>query len=186
MELAFVGGWTVKGQLLEGVLKDKQLKLLRFKNCHVHRGDTVYYKPEWGTFDLALGEKICSVFGGPADRFAYGDLEHFENTRVPTYSPTEEQKKLFAFYQQIRSLRESKTSFNTKLKELMQTYHTHFSKHWLAGVELLELNYMLKQQKEPTTEELKKQLLSFSDTHNEKRPFIKNAIELIGKEYVNS
>ena len=186
MELAFVGGWTVKGQLLEGVLKDKQLKLLRFQNCHVHRGDTVYYKPEWGTFDLALGEKICSVFGGPADRFAYGDLEHFENTRVPTYSPTEEQKKLFAFYQQIRSLRESKTSFNTKLKELMQTYHTHFSKHWLAGVELLELNYMLKQQKEPTTEELKKQLLSFSDTHNEKRPFIKNAIELIGKEYVSS
>ena len=69
MKLEFFGGWVLKGTLLEGVSKDNKLILLRFKNCQVYRGDIVYYQPEWGLFDLALGEKVCSVFGGPAGSF---------------------------------------------------------------------------------------------------------------------
>ncbi len=188
MELDFAGGWRLKGSLLEARSKNNQLILLRFKNCHVLRGDEVYYKPEWGVFDLALGEKVCSVFGGPADRLAYKDLESFKVAHVPSYSPTSDQQKLFAFYQKIRRVRESADRVANVFLALMEEHNKTFAKkHWLAGVELLELAYLFKR---PESEKalLKRQLISVSAqddfrSNNEKRPFIRNAIHLMEKEH---
>ena len=175
MELAFAGGWRLKGKLLEGVSKAGALILLRFKDCEVRRGDKIYYKPEWGLFDLALGEKVTSVFGGPADRFAYGDLENFEVAHVPAYRPTEEQKKALAFYQKIRKARSSNKK-EALFTELMEEYNKYFPTLWLTGVELLELSWILNKEKEKQL--LKKQLI----TNSQKKPFIQNAIRLIEKK----
>lgn len=186
MELHFVSGWCVKGTLLSALSKNNQMILLRFKNCYVYRGDEVYYKPEWGVFDLALGEKVRSVFGGPADRFAYGDLENFEVAYIPSYATTPEQQKVFAFHEKIREVRQSTERLAGTFEALIGEYNEIFSKHWLAGVELLELAYLFKR---PETEKgfLKQQLISVSSqdklsTINEKRPFIRSAIHLIEKE----
>ena len=66
----------------------------------------------------------------------------------------------------------------------MEEYKKYFSHHWLAGVELLELAYIFKR---PTKEKkiLTQQLISLSNNNSksEKRPFVKNAIYLIEKEY---
>ena len=184
MKLEFASGWILQGTLLEGIQKDNKLILLRFKNCQVHRGDTVYYKPEWGLFDLALGEKVCSVFGGPADHFAYGDLEDFEVAHVPSDLISTEKRETFAFYQKIRSIRESTDRSSSYFETLMEEYKKYFSHHWLAGVELLELAYIFER---PTKEKqfLTQQLISLSNNNskNEKRPFVKNAIHLIEKEH---
>lgn len=183
MTLEFASGWVLKGTLLEGISKNNKLLLLRFKNCQVYRGDIVYYKPEWGLFDLALGEKVCSVFGGPADRFAYEDLENFEVAHVPSGGFTEEQRQVFSFYQKVREVRESSDNQSNLFKALMDEYKEQFLKYWLVGVELLELAYMFKR---PAEEKhfLTQKLISTSNsnTNNEKRPFIKNAIQLIEKE----
>ncbi len=186
MELNFASGWSVKGTLLSALSKNNQMILLRFKNCHVYRGDEVYYKPEWGMFDLALGGEVRSVFGGPADRFAYGDLESFEVTYIPSYSATSEQQKVFAFYRKIREVRKSIERSGALFEDLMEEYNKRFSKHWLAGVELLELAYFFKRS-ESEKEFLKQKLISVSSQGdfsvvNEKRPFIRNAIHLIEKE----
>ena len=74
IKLEFTGGWTLKGQLTDHWIKDSKLIVLRFKNCHVFKDNKTYFKPEWGVFDLVVGEKIVSVFGGPADRPAYKDF----------------------------------------------------------------------------------------------------------------
>ena len=74
MTLEFALGWTLTGQLTDHYIKDDWLILLRFKNCHVFKGDETYFQPQWGVFDLAVGEKIVSVFGGPADRSAFKDF----------------------------------------------------------------------------------------------------------------
>ncbi len=182
MELAFASGWTVRGKLLEGTLKNNQLILLQFNDCHVYRGDTVYYKPEWGLFDLALGEKVRSVFGGPADRFAYGDLETFEVAHVPSYFVTEEQKKIFDFYQEIKEVRKSFNRQAAVFEDLIEKYNNFFFKHWLAGVELLELAYLFKRT-EKEKQSLAKQLISINDSNKETRLFIRNAIKLIEKEH---
>ena len=181
MILEFASGWVLKGKLLEGLSKDNKLILLRFKNCQVYRGDAIYYKPEWGLFDLALGEKVSSVFGGSADRFAYGDLEDFEVAYVPYGNFTEEQKELFSFYQKIKEVREFDGDQSDLFGTLMEEYKKRFLSHWMIGVELLELTYIFKKF-EKEKQFLKQQLLSTSDSANEKRPFIKNAIQLIEKE----
>ncbi len=177
MVLHFAGGWTLKGKLLEGLSKAGSLILLRFTDCEVRRGDKFYYKPEWGLFDLALGQKVTSVFGGPADRFAYGDLENFEVAHVPAYRPTEEQKKALAFYQKIRKVRESSDKTGVLFTELIDEYNKHFSTLWTAGVELLELAWIFNRKEKQL---LKKQLIS--DSAGKKRPFIQNAVDLIEKE----
>ena len=183
MELKFAGGYILRGSLIEGVEREGRLILLRFTNCHVRRGDTVYYRPEWGLFDLALGERVRSVFGGPADRFAYGDLESFEVTHVPSYRVTEEQKKIFAFYQKIRKVRELANNEALVFEDLIKEYDKHFSTHWLAGVELLELAYMFGCEGGERAQALQQRLLSAVDRSNEKHPFIRNAIQLIEKEH---
>ncbi len=77
IKLEFKSGWTVEGRHRGQVIKDNKILILQFQNCYVKRGDTLYFKPEWGDFDLAIGEKVCSVFGGPADQVAFGDLKTF-------------------------------------------------------------------------------------------------------------
>ena len=178
MNLVFNSGWVLTGKLLEGVFRENQLILLRFKNCQVCRGETVYYKSEWGPFDLALGEQVRSVFGGPADRFAYGDLDNFEVVHAPNHLVTEEQKAVFSFYQKIREVRESSEQSPTLFETLMEEYSSCFTEHWLAGVELLELSYIFNRP-EQERQLLTQQLISVSDSTNEKRPFIQNAINLI-------
>lgn len=180
MTLEFASGWILRGKLLEGLSKDDKLILLRFKDCQVYRGDTVYYQPEWGVFDLALGSEVCSVFGGPADRFAYGDLEDFEVAHVPSGVFSEARKEAFFFHKKIREIREASENQLDLLEALIEEYKKRFLKNWLAGVELFELVYLFKKfDKEKKF--LKQQLLSVSDSSNEKRPFIKNAIQLIEK-----
>ena len=182
MKLEFAGGWILTGTLLGSVSKDNKLIVLRFNNCRVLRGDVVYYQPEWGVFDLALGEKVCSVFGGPADRFAYGDLTDFEVAHVSSSFFTNEQKSLFNFYEEIRRTREGSDGSSDIFDSLMEKYNKHFSKYWLAGVELLELAYLFKRS-ETEKQFLMNNLLKATDKSNDKRPFIQNAIELIQKEH---
>ena len=181
MKLEFSSGWVLKGTLLESISRDNKIILLCFKDCQVYKGDTVYYRPEWGLFDLALGEKVCSVFGGPADRFAYGDLEDFEVSHVSSYFITEEQKEIFSFYKKIREVRAFSECSSDLFYSLVKKYNERFSKHWLAGVELLELAYFFKRT-EKEKKELADQLILASDKSNDKRPFIRNALQLIQKE----
>ena len=74
MTLKFALGWILRGQLTDHYIKNSKLIVLRFKHCQVFKGDETFFKPEWGVFDLAVGEKIVSVFGGPADRPAFKDF----------------------------------------------------------------------------------------------------------------
>ena len=193
IKLEFHSQWVLEGQYVSAVLSPKPPSkarpykpeaqptfssplgyqyplLIRFKNCRVYRGDKVYYQPEWGVFDLALGEKVSSVFGGPADRLSYGEKEHFKVARVLTPTPTLEQKKVFAFYRKIRKLREShlksqanRHSFNKLMEEYLglvwqkpaisrkpesatpsRKKTKGLKSHYLIGVELWELAHKFR------------------------------------------
>jgi len=181
VSLEYFSGFKLRGKLINFISKKDHLILLQFTDCVVCKGDNVYYRPEWGVFDLALGEKVQSVFGGPADRFSYGDLAGFEVAYVPSGEMTDEQEKVNIFYDKIRRIRESEKKDVIFFKELMDKYNDDFSTHWLAGVELLELAYILKESKEK--EFLKRKLTSITHKKDEKKPFIKKAIQLIEQEY---
>jgi len=44
---------------------------MTFKDCTVTYEGKKLFDPSWGEYDLVLGERVISVFGGAADKEAY-------------------------------------------------------------------------------------------------------------------
>lgn len=160
------------GIFLEGVVQDfhfgrRHLQLMTFSKCEIRRGNELLYNPEWGEFDLAVGEHVTSVFGGPADRGQFGATEDFNAERVPAKSTSKETLDRFRFYQEIRDCRKLLNEESwTRLKE---DYLKRSDAPWLQGIELLEIGVSLKQ----NIHELEHHLRSLE----KKNPAIANSIE---------
>lgn len=135
------------GIQLEGIVKkicrgEGKIVLISFDDCTLWRNQDILFRPEWGTFDLAVGQSVSSVFGGPADRSRFDSLDDFVAKRVPPKHYSAEQLKVFSQYQLIRDLRENKEAQPKKihsLEKFVTEYLNSFSSHWLMGIELLEL-----------------------------------------------
>ena len=70
--LEYLSGITVRGRLRGIVRQEHRNLLLSFEECTVTALDgRVLFDPAWGTFDLAVGAAVTSVFGGTADRDRY-------------------------------------------------------------------------------------------------------------------
>ena len=67
--LEFLSGVTVTG-ILRNILRMEQRNLLlQFDDCLVTTLDgRVLFEPAWGSYDMAVGARVSSVFGGTADR----------------------------------------------------------------------------------------------------------------------
>ena len=156
VELTFESGVHVDGTV-DDILTQKngQVLLISFSHCRVYDDENTYFKPEWGIFDMALGMSIPSVFGGPADRQAYGETVDFVAKIIPDRKLTAEEKNLHQFYLDIRNLREGSLSESgriSQLQQLVDDYRENFTHHWLVGVELLELAFAFSADKEIVSE----------------------------------
>ena len=64
--LEFGSGVVVDGKV-SGVVNDEgQPLIVTFTNCTVRLGDRILFDPSWGDYDMAVGERITSVFNGAA------------------------------------------------------------------------------------------------------------------------
>jgi len=50
------------------------LLAITFSNCSAKYGERVLFNPDWGTYDMAVGERITSVFNGAADKDGYNQV----------------------------------------------------------------------------------------------------------------
>lgn len=148
--LEYESGVTVNGILSDLKFKNNKLILLVFNDCRVSLNNTILFDPSWGTYDMAIGSSIISVFGGPADREAYGDTVDFVAHMVPAKIDASTQE-LFEIYQEIRDLRNVYLNTNTvaenlenRIEEILLHIEKDHSSAWLAKVELLELSYLLQ------------------------------------------
>ncbi len=67
-ELVFLSGIRVRGDLKQVLRKNQKNVLFSFSDCTVTTVAGVeLFKPAWGIYDMAVGESVCSVFGGSAD-----------------------------------------------------------------------------------------------------------------------
>ncbi|MBU0982528.1 MAG: aromatic amino acid hydroxylase, partial [candidate division Zixibacteria bacterium] len=69
--LQFESGVRVEGTLAKVLRRHNKIILMTFTDCTVTRGDQILFRPEWGNYDMAVGESIISVFNGAADKDAY-------------------------------------------------------------------------------------------------------------------
>lgn len=143
-QLNFVSGISVTGKL-EHILRKKNRNILfRFSNCTVRDVEgQLYFLPEWGNYDLAVGDSVTSVYGGASDKQHYPIYSQPATTKLPAVV-TKADHAMFALYQQIRSLRESATYSEEDIKDLVNTILSHSELDWLLYFETLELSYLFK------------------------------------------
>ncbi|MFP5520038.1 MAG: aromatic amino acid hydroxylase [Bdellovibrionia bacterium] len=138
LSLTYESGITVRGTLVGKLLQENKLILLSLKDCTVQWQDQTLFAPEWGQFDLAAGNEVTSVFGGPADRIAFGDMDDFIAARVPAPKRSEEELKLFSIYSSIRNYREV-NSINPDVLMSITAELNAFKNEWLPRLEIIEI-----------------------------------------------
>jgi phenylalanine-4-hydroxylase len=142
-ELAFASGVTVQGRVKYVRREGGQIVLIGFEECTVELGDKVLFAAEWGTFDMAVGQRITSVYAGVADpenfhAHAYKPSE--TRTARPTYS--EQERVVHGLYGSVRELREGKPAqerLETEVRFMLDQIAEHGISDWLLRVEILEL-----------------------------------------------
>jgi phenylalanine-4-hydroxylase len=137
--LNYTSGVKVTGTLSALLKASDQAFVLSFKNAVCEYKSEKLFLPEWGTYDVIVAQKITSVFAGPADRSAFGDIDDFVASRVPEATYTDAQKKVFLDYQELRNLRNSQNINEEKLVELFAKFKEQTPQEWLLFVELFEL-----------------------------------------------
>jgi len=144
VELTFESGINVNGTVKEIVIRESKVILIVFENCTVKEDNgNILFKPEWGTYDMAIGEKIISVFNGAADKDAFEEIIFVskEQTHKVTYDETTQQ--LHTLYQKVRSVRENQSGYE-ELAAIFNTLKTAHRTDWLCALEILEIVYHKK------------------------------------------
>ena len=139
--LTFESGIVVKGTIKKLTFAGEKLVLITFDNASSHYDTETLYQPDWGPFDMVVGELVVSVFGGPADWNTFGDYDigkiSSQPGRVTPY--TKREKELLRFTKGLGSLEEEflKMKMLTRLRRWRRSYFAIFQ---MSG--FLRWNYM--------------------------------------------
>lgn len=174
--LEFEGNIKVSGEIITGS-RNLQGKIITisFKNCTVTHNDTVLFQPEWGIYDMAVGKKITSAFSGPADVRSFDLITHVPSSQTIKAQKTPERLKLEALYQNIRDIREGKTTGNPDA--IFETLQNEHPKDWLLSVEIAELAH--KNNDHALESKVLAHLEQLKTTRPEVAHLISNGLELI-------
>lgn len=140
----FSSGVTVEGKIKSSIEKNALQVLLSLTDCTVKFEARTLFLPEWGIYDMAIANQVTSVFGGPADRVAYGEIRDFKPALVPAVEYSENDKARHHLYGMTRSLRELATSksvdnLKTDLSSLISKARELNILDWLLLLEWLEI-----------------------------------------------
>ncbi|KAA3614714.1 MAG: aromatic amino acid hydroxylase [Calditrichaeota bacterium] len=179
ISLEFESGIKVQGNLQSNLRKENKLILLSFTECTVltRDGDTLF-DPQWGVYDMAIGDSIPSVFFGTADKINHNIYPpKSENVAIPIkYS--EKDKELHKLYEEIRKMRDEEQSNSERLKEISKLLDDNFSNEWLLRLEVLEI---LKKKKilPDLQSDINKTFALLSNESGEKRLLIENGLQIL-------
>jgi phenylalanine-4-hydroxylase len=137
-KLEFESGVTIDGKIDNILRRDGKLLLITFSNCSAKYGDRVLFEPAWGAYDMAVGEKISSVFNGAADKDAYNQVALIPKERTIKVPSDAKRKRLENLYAQVRKIRESQTGYE-RLGEIWETQQAEHSDDWLLSMEIFEI-----------------------------------------------
>jgi phenylalanine-4-hydroxylase len=169
--LVFVSGVTVAGKIDKITRRDGKLVLMSWSDCTVKYQDRVLFEPAWGTYDMAVGARVSSVFNGAADKDAYNQVALIPKERTIKVPSDAKRKRLENLFAQVRKIRESKTGYE-RLGEIWETQQAEHPEDWLLSMEIFEILDTTDQQAE-----LKTKIEKFL---NEKKAATKDLSTLIG------
>ena len=183
IELEFEGNIKVTGEIITGKRNlQGKIILISFKNCTITHGNTVLFKPEWGTYDMAIGKNIVSAFSGPADLQSFDLVTHKLSSATIHVKKSKKRLQLEELYQQVRDFREGKNRSVSRTKILEQLIDD-YPEDWLLPVELYELAY--KGNESELCAKIMNHLNSIKLNKPEFGKLIDNGISIIEKTFVN-
>ncbi len=175
VELEFEGDIKVAGEIITGSRNLRgEIILISFKNCTVTHNDTILFKPEWGTYDMAVGKKIVSAFSGPADINSFDMITHVPTTKTIKAKKTSEREALEKLYKQVREQRESNQTNNLEI--ILNDLIANHTQDWLLTLEIVEL---AKQHNSPIYNNALHHLLKVKESRPEVAHLITNGLNLI-------
>jgi len=149
-KLEFESGIVVEGKIDKVLRRDGELLLITFSNSSAKYGDRVLFDPDWGTYDMAVGERISSVFNGAADKDAYNQVALVPKERTIKVPSDAKRKRLENLYAQVRKIRESNAGYE-RLGEIWETQQAEHPEDWLLSMEIFEILDTTDQQPELKT-----------------------------------
>lgn len=144
--LKFVNGFVVDGVFQRALRRGEKLLALTWDDCTVTRGAERFYEPDWGVFDMAVGEVVTSVYAGPPDREGYGEYDIGTASTTPArQSPFTESETIdFFILGELRKLRTQTPApdrLEATLADLAERILTASPKSWLPALEVVELTH---------------------------------------------
>ena len=141
--LEFESGIKVNGMItsLYRTHEQGRTSLISFTDCTVKDAKgNILFKPEWGDYDMAIGEKIVSVFNGAADKDAFEEITHVSDKQTHKVVYDEQTIKLHELYKKVRLIRQVE-GLEAELPEMVETLKREHPADWLCAMEVLEILY---------------------------------------------
>jgi len=136
----YESGIIVEGLNVTGIRNiHGKLILIQFEDCTVTYKDQVLFKPEYGTFDLAVGSSILSAYAGSADFKSFDNLYHVSDTKTVQVTKDTKTIALEDLYHSIREMRDNDSFTEEKGKGIFDLISAHHNSDWLLTLELYEL-----------------------------------------------
>lgn len=137
--LDFESGISVNGTVRNISSSGDKIQLITFGNCTVkNKEGELLFDPSWGVYDMAVGEKIVSVFCGAADKEAFLEIAYKSNTGTHHVQYDERTIELHQLYQQVRNRRHTGGDFGF-LGNVWRKLQADHHDDWLCALEILEL-----------------------------------------------
>ena len=171
VRLNFAGGITVSGMVQHMLTVKSKNLLITFTDCTVkdERAE-ILFDPSWGVYDMAVGEKITSVFCGAADRDAFEEIVYKSNTNTHHVEYDGRTLELHKLYQQVRNRRHKGGDFGFLGNVWMRLQKSHHD-DWLCGLEILEIL-----DHEETEPQLAAEIRTFLEDKAKNEPSLKKLI----------
>jgi len=137
--LNFESGITVSGIVKSITSSEGKTQIIVFTDCTVKDDDgSVLFEPDWGIYDMAVGEHIISVFCGAADKEQFVEIVYKSNTDTYHTKYDDRTLELHQLYQQVRNRRHTGGDFGF-LGNVWRILQRDHHDDWLCALEILEL-----------------------------------------------
>lgn len=137
--LLFESEISVEGKVRSLERKNGKLILISFSDCTVKdEKGYIYFRPEMGAYDMAVGEKIISVYCGAADKAAFETIAPVSKTTTQYPEYDHHTKAYHSLFRKVRDCRENRISYDI-LGEVWKEIERNFPDDWLCAMEILEI-----------------------------------------------
>ena len=141
--------------------------LIQLQDCTVTYGDEVLFKPEYGVFDMIIGQKIISAYARCADHHFFANTYDVSEVKTIKQAKLAPVSKLEQKYRKVRKLREARRTDESALVSIWECIKEEYPLEWLLVLKVLEVT---KDQK------LKATLTTYSEDMARKNDLISTLI----------